>query len=51
MTAARHLLAAAHDRMTPAEIAEHALKMADELEALARMITSQNAIVASVCTI
>ncbi|MER9005910.1 hypothetical protein NKI15_19965 [Mesorhizobium sp. M0862] len=48
---ARELLTAAHEGMTPAEIAEHALKMADELEALARMITSQNAIVTSVCTI
>jgi hypothetical protein len=34
--------------MTPGEIAAHALKMADELEALARMLTSQNGIVTAV---
>lgn len=37
---ARQLLAAAHARMTPAEIAAHALDLADELERMHRAIDS-----------
>lgn len=47
---ASEMLATAHESMTPAEIAAHALRMADELEALARILTSQNGIVTSVTT-
>ncbi|MER9494094.1 hypothetical protein NKI86_19950 [Mesorhizobium sp. M0320] len=46
--AARETLADAHKSMTKAAIATHALMMADELEALARMLTSQNGIVTAV---
>ncbi|MER9392206.1 MULTISPECIES: hypothetical protein [unclassified Mesorhizobium] len=45
---AREMLATAHQHMAPADIAEHALKLAGELEALARMLTSQNGIVTAV---
>ncbi|MER9356172.1 hypothetical protein NKI61_23215 [Mesorhizobium sp. M0514] len=45
---ASETLAEAHTHMTPAEIAAHALRMADELEALARILTSQNGIVTAV---
>lgn len=38
MTSARDQLAAAHRRMTPAEIAEHALVLATEHEALRRSV-------------
>ncbi|MER9396720.1 hypothetical protein NKI46_01085 [Mesorhizobium sp. M0615] len=44
---ARDLLAAAHQHMTPDEIAEHALKMADELEGLVEAIGGQNTMLAS----
>ncbi|MER8921689.1 hypothetical protein [Mesorhizobium sp. M0802] len=45
---ASETLAEAHTHMTPAEIAAHALRMADELEALARILTSQNGIVTAI---
>lgn len=51
MMTGRDQLAAAHGRMTADEIAAHALKLAGELEALARMVTSQNALVRSLATI
>jgi hypothetical protein len=51
MTTARELLAASQERMTPDAVAAHALDMADELEALAVIVTSQNGIVTSLATI
>lgn len=46
-TAASEMLTASHERMTPSEVAEHALLLAGELDGLAEAIIAQNLMMTS----